>query len=121
MDLIDDERFTTSWNRTLNYDDLNPIIEEGMRLKSTAQWLQELTEAQIPCGPVNNIADIVADEHTKARGMIIDVPHPESGTVKMVNNPIRFSRTQAEITGAAPLHGGDTEEVLGKFLGSGAP
>ena len=53
--------------------------------------------------------------------MIIDVPHPESGTVKMVNNPIRFSRTQAEVTGAAPLYGGDTEEVLGKFLGSGAP
>ena len=121
VDLIDDERFTTSWNRTLNYDDLNPIIEDGMRSKSTAQWLEELTEAQIPCGPVNNIADVVADEHTKARGMIIDVPHPESGTVKMVNNPIRFSRSQAHVTGAAPLHGGDTEEVLGKFLGSGAP
>ena len=121
VDLIDDERFTTSWNRTLNYDVLNPIIEDGMRRKSTAQWLQELTEAQIPCGPVNNIADVVADEHTKARGMIIDVPHPESGTVKMVNNPIRFSRTQAHVTGAAPLHGGDTEEVLGKFLGSSAP
>ena len=121
VDLIDDERFTTSWNRTLNYDDLNPIIEEGMRRKSTTRWLQELTEAQIPCGPVNNIADVVADEHTKARGMIIDVPHPESGTVKMVNNPIKFSRTQAKVTGAAPLHGGDTEEVLGKFLGSGAP
>ena len=121
VDLIDDERFTTSWNRTLNYDDLNPIIEEGMRRKSTARWLQELTEAQIPCGPVNNIADVVADEHTKARGMIIDVPHPESGTVKMVNNPIRFSRTQADVTGAAPLHGGDTDEVLGKFLGSSAP
>ena len=121
VDLIDDERFTTSWNRTLNYDDLNPIIEEGMRRKSTAQWLQELTEAQIPCGPVNNIADVVADEHTKARGMIIDVPHPESGTVKMVNNPIRFSRSQAQVTGAAPLHGGDTDEVIGKFLGSGAP
>ena len=121
VDLIDDERFTTSWNRTLNYDVLNPIIEDGMRSKSTAQWLEELTEAQIPCGPVNNIADVVADEHTKARGMIIDVPHPESGTVKMVNNPIRFSRSQAHVTGAAPLHGGDTEEVLGKFLGSGAP
>ena len=121
VDLIDDERFTTSWNRTLNYDELNPIIEEGMRRKPTSQWLEELTEAQIPCGPVNNIADVVADEHTKARGMIIDVPHPESGTVKMVNNPIRFSRTQAEVTGAAPLHGGHTEEVLGKFLGSGVP
>ena len=95
VDLIDDERFTTSWNRTLNYDELNPIIEEGMRRKPTSQWLEELTEAQIPCGPVNNIADVVADEHTKARGMIIDVPHPESGTVKMVNNPIRFSRTQS--------------------------
>ena len=121
VDLIDDERFTTSWNRTLNYDVLNPIIEEGMGKKPTAQWLEELTEAQIPCGPVNNIADVVADEHTKARGMIIDVPHPESGTVKMVNNPIKFSRTQAKVTGAAPLHGGDTEEVLGKFLGLGAP
>ena len=117
VDLIDDERFTTSWNRTLNYDELNPIIEEGMRKKSTAQWLEELTEAGIPCGPVNNIADIVADEHIRTRGMIIDVPHPESGTVKMVNTPIRFSRTVAEVDGAAPLHGGNTDEVLRSILG----
>ena len=121
VDLIDDERFTTSWNRTLNYDELNPMIEEGMRNKSTAQWLEELTEAGIPCGPVNNIADIVADEHIRTRGMIIDVPHPESGTVKMVNSPIRFSRTAAEVRGAAPLHGGNTDEVLSSILGSGAP
>ena len=117
VDMIDDERFTTSWSRTLNYDALNPMIEEGMRKKSTAQWLQELTEAGIPCGPVNNIADIVADEHIRARGMIIDVPHPESGTVKMVNTPIRFSRTAAEVKGASPLHGGNTDEALRSILG----
>ena len=52
VDLIDDERFVTSWSRTLNYDVLNPMIEDGMRKKSTAQWLEELTEAGIPCGPV---------------------------------------------------------------------
>ena len=119
VDLIDDERFTTSWNRTLNYDELNPMIEEGMRKKTTAQWLEELTEAEIPCGPVNNIADIVADEHIRTRGMIIDVPHPESGTVKMVNTPIRFSRTAAEVKGSSPLHGGNTDEVLRSILGSG--
>ena len=120
VDLIDDERFVTSWDRTLNYDVLNPMIEEGMRKKPTAQWLQELTEAQIPCGPVNNIADVASDEHIRARGMIIDVPHPETGSVRMVNNPIRFSRTAAVVSGAAPLHGGDTDEVLDKFLDSGA-
>ena len=120
VDLIDDERFVTSWDRTLNYDVLNPMIEEGMRKKPTAQWLQELTEAQIPCGPVNNIADVASDEHIRARGMIIDVPHPETGSVRMVNNPIRFSRTAAAVSGAAPLHGGDTDEVLDKFLDSGA-
>ena len=119
VDLIDDERFTTSWNRTLNYDELNPMIEEGMRKKSTAQWLEELTEVGIPCGPVNNIADIVTDEHIRTRGMIIDVAHPESGTVKMVNSPIKFSRTAAEVNGAAPLHGGNTDEVLRSLLGSG--
>ena len=120
VDLIDDERFITSWDRTLNYDVLNPMIEEGMRKKPTTQWLQELTEAQIPCGPVNNIADVASDEHIRARGMIIDVPHPETGNVRMVNNPIRFSRTAAVVSGPAPLHGGDTDEVLGKFLDSGA-
>ena len=121
VDLIDDERFTTSWSRTLNYDELNPMIEEGMRKKPTARWLEELTEAGIPCGPVNNIADVASDEHIAARGMIIDVPHPQSGTVKMVNNPIRFSRTAAEVTGAPPLHGENTDEVLDRFLGSRAP
>jgi len=118
VDLIDDERFTTSWSRTQNYEELNPIIVEEMRKKSTENWLSELTEAGIPCGPVNNVAQVAADEHIKARGMIVEVPHPKSGTVKMVNTPVKFSRTKPEVNAASPVHGGDTDAVLQELLGS---
>ena len=67
MDLVDDERFVDGWTRTLHHEVLEPIIAEAMRKKATAQWLEELGQLGIPCGPVNTIAQAAQDPQVQAR------------------------------------------------------
>ena len=117
VDLIDDERFQNSWSRTQHYDELNPMIVEGMRKKTTGQWLKELSEAGIPCGPVNDIIQVAQDPQVRARDMITEVPHPKGGRVKVVNTPIKLSRTPALVKDPAPGHGAHTRTVLEELLG----
>ena len=117
VDLIDDERFQNSWSRTQHYDELNPMIVEGMKKKTSDQWLKELGEARIPCGPVNDIIQVAQDPQVQARDMITEVPHPTGGRVKVVNTPIKLSRTPALVKGPAPGHGAHTRAVLEELLG----
>ncbi|MEE9249258.1 MAG: CoA transferase, partial [Dehalococcoidia bacterium] len=117
VDLIDDERFQNSWSRTQHYDELNPMIVEGMRKKTTGQWLEELSEAGIPCGPVNDIIQVSQDPQVRARDMITEVPHPKGGRVKVINTPIKLSRTPALVKDPAPGHGAHTRAVLEELLG----
>lgn len=117
VDLIDDERFQDSWSRTQHYDELIPTLTEAMKKKSTSQWLEELSGVGIPCGPVNNIEQASCDPQVSAREMITEVPHPKKGSVKVVNTPIKMSRTPASVTGVAPSLGEHTKAVMGELLG----
>jgi CoA:oxalate CoA-transferase len=117
VDLIDDERFRTGWLRTQHNSELEPILSQAMRTRTTAEWLEELSELGIPCGPVNNIEQVAADPQMAAREMIVEVPHPRLGKMKVVSTPIRLSRTPAKPERASPQLGEHTEQVLRDFLG----
>ncbi len=117
LDIMDDPRFETGWLRTQNYDILEPIMNEAMKARTTAEWVEAFEEVEIPCGPVNSIEQVASDPNTKERDMIIDVHHPESGDFKVVNSPLKFSRTPCQVERAAPELGEDTEEVLSRLLG----
>ena len=116
VDLIDDERFGNGWLRTQNYDVLEPMLNEAMRQRTTAEWVTELEKAGIPCGPVNDIAEVAADPQIAAREMIIEVEHPVQGKLKVANTPFRFSRTRARATQGPPDLGENTAEVLARLL-----
>ena len=116
VDLIDDERFGNGWLRTQNNDVLEPMLNEAMRQKTTAEWVSELEKVGIPCGPVNDIAQVAADPQIAAREMIIEVEHAVEGKLKVANTPFRFSRTQARATRASPDLGENTGEVLARLL-----
>lgn len=116
VDLIDDERCVDGWTRSQNYDMLEPIFNEAMRRRTTAEWVAEFEKVGIPCGPVNDIAQVAADPQIAARGMIVEVEHPVEGKLKVVNTPFRFSRTEAGVTRAAPDLGENTAEVLRRWL-----
>jgi CoA:oxalate CoA-transferase len=117
IDLIDDPKFETGWLRTQNIDILEPILNEAMKSKTTEEWITELEEMRIPCGPVNTIDKIASDPYVAAREMIIDVHHPDAGTFKVVNTPFKFSRTPCKAEKASPELGEHNEQILGQLLG----
>ena len=119
-ELIDDERFETGPKRTRNHAVLEPALNEAFRKRTTADWYADFLAAGIPCGPVNTIADVVADEQVKARQSIREVTHATAGTIPIADTPVRLSRSETGIKGPPPDMGADTAGVLQEWLGIGA-
>ncbi len=121
LDIIDDERFQTGWLRTQNYKALEPILTEAMKAKTTQEWLEELEQVGIPCGPVNTIDQVAADPQVAAREMVVTVHHPKAGSFKVTNTPVKLSRTPSKLKRASPDLGEHTLEVLSELLGMTEP
>ncbi|HJW53054.1 MAG TPA: CaiB/BaiF CoA-transferase family protein [Burkholderiaceae bacterium] len=111
-DLATDPRFVRNADRVRHRAVLVPMLEELVRQRSAAWWLESLDAAKVPCGPINDIAQALADPQVAARGMRIDLPHPLAGHVPLVANPIHLSRTPPAYTSPPPLLGQHTEDVL---------
>ena len=95
-------------NRAALIDALVPMV----RARTVAFWVEHLEAAGVPCGPINNIAQALADPQVAARALRIDLPHPLAGTVPLVANPIKLSATPPAYERAPPTLGQHTEEVL---------
>ncbi len=117
LDIIDDDRFQTGWLRTQNYAVLEPILNEAMKGRTVEEWLKEFEAVGIPCGPVNSIDRVADDSQVAAREMIVEVHHSRAGDFKVVNTPIKLSRTPGKVEQASPDLGEHTEEVLKQLLG----
>ena len=117
LDIIEDPRFESGWSRTQNFALLEPIMNDALKTKTTREWLKDFEEVSIPCGPVNTIPEVVADPQVAQRNMIVEVQHPRSGNFKVVNSPVKLSRTPAQVERGAPELGEDTERVLTEMLG----
>jgi len=112
-----DPRFLTNKLRVANRSELIPLIRQATVLKTTAQWVDELEAAGVPCGPVNDLAQVFADPQVLARGLAIELPHALGGHVAQVASPIRLSETPVEYRRAPPLLGEHTSQVLQALLG----
>ena len=110
--LAGDVRYATNAARVRHRDVLVPLLQDAFRMRERRAWLASLEEAGIPCGPVNDIADVFADPQARARGMIGHVEHPYAGTVPLVASPLRLSATPVALRHAPPLLGQHTDEVL---------
>ncbi|MHB8683758.1 MAG: CaiB/BaiF CoA transferase family protein, partial [Dehalococcoidia bacterium] len=75
-ELIDDERFETSALRTRNHAALEPMLNEALMRRTTAEWLREFDAIGLPCGPLNNIAQAVEEPQVRARDMLVELRHP---------------------------------------------
>ena len=100
-----------------NYDELEPILTEAMLKKTSQEWLEELEALGIPCGPVNTIDAVSRDPQVLHRGMIKDVPHPRLGKVRVVDTPVKLSRTPGGAERPSPDLGEHTAQVLRDMLG----
>ncbi|HGM5583487.1 TPA: CaiB/BaiF CoA transferase family protein [Pseudomonas putida] len=113
----DDPRFATNKQRVAHRAELIPLIRQATVFKTTAEWVAELERAGVPCGPINDLAQMFQDPQVVARGLKVDVPHPLAGNVPQVASPIRLSRTPVEYRRAPPLLGEHTQAVLEEVLG----
>jgi crotonobetainyl-CoA:carnitine CoA-transferase CaiB-like acyl-CoA transferase len=113
----DDERFASNKARVAHRDVLIPLIRQATVMRTTAQWITALEQAGVPCGPINDLAQVFADPQVIARGLRVDLPHPLAGSVPQVASPIRLSQTPVEYRNAPPTLGQHTEQILENVLG----
>ncbi|KQQ53490.1 CoA-transferase [Pseudomonas sp. Leaf127] len=113
----DDPRFKSNTLRVAHRAELIPLIRQVTVFKTTVQWVAELEAAGVPCGPINDLAQVFADPQVVARGLAIELPHALGGTVPLVASPIRLSQTPVEYRRAPPLLGEHTQAVLRDVLG----
>jgi crotonobetainyl-CoA:carnitine CoA-transferase CaiB-like acyl-CoA transferase len=111
-----DPRFVTNKQRVANRAALIPLIRQATVFKTTAQWVAQLEAAGVPCGPINDLAQVFADPQVVARGMALTLPHALAGSVPQVASPIRLSESPVEYRHAPPLLGEHTEQVLTEVL-----
>lgn len=116
-ELIDDPRFAESHQRAANHAELEPLLNEAFRTRTTAAWVEVLQPYQIPCGPLNTISEAAALPQVAAREMLVPVRHHTLGELPLVNTPVKLSRTPGGIRGSSPDMGQDTRQVLGELLG----
>ncbi|HEF4733444.1 CaiB/BaiF CoA-transferase family protein [Burkholderia multivorans] len=116
-ELADDERFATNPARVRHRDTLVPILAEMVKTRSKTAWIDALEAAGVPCGPINDLAEVFANEQVVARGMEVALPHPCGADVKLVRNPVRMSATPPDTRTAPPLLGAHTDDVLRDMLG----
>jgi crotonobetainyl-CoA:carnitine CoA-transferase CaiB-like acyl-CoA transferase len=116
-ELASDPRYATNQARVANRMELVPKVQDLLRSRGTSSWLERLRAASVPCGPINDLAQVFAEPQVRHRGMRIDLPHPTAGSVPGVRNPALFSRTPLEYRRAPPELGADTEAVLREKLG----
>ena len=90
-DLIADERFTSNPKRVVNHEPLHEEMEIALSGKPSKDWLALLDAAGVPSGPLNNVAQVMADPQVLSRNMIIEALDPELGPIRMQGNPVKLS------------------------------
>ncbi|AOA07415.1 MULTISPECIES: CaiB/BaiF CoA transferase family protein [Pseudomonas] len=113
----DDPRFATNTLRVANRSVLVPLLRQATVFKTTAEWVAQLEAVGVPCGPINDLAQVFADPQVQARGLAMQLPHALAGLVPQVASPIRLSETPVEYRNAPPLLGEHTRQVLEQVLG----
>lgn len=115
--LADDPRFASNKARVANRAELIPLLRQATVFKTTAQWVELLEKAGVPCGPINDLQQVFADPQVQARGLRLDLPNALGSTTPQVASPLRLSETPVAYHSAPPLLGQHTDTLLRNLLG----
>jgi crotonobetainyl-CoA:carnitine CoA-transferase CaiB-like acyl-CoA transferase len=111
-ELIDDPRFATMAARALNIGAVLAVLTEGLRARTTDEWLEILTAADLPCGKANSLADLFEDDYLRDTGFFQHAQHPVEGAVTLPAIAPEFSASPASVRRLWPTLGQHTREVL---------
>ncbi|HEY2928113.1 CaiB/BaiF CoA transferase family protein [Piscinibacter sp.] len=114
-ELASDPRFARNQGRVRHRQTLVPLLATVMKQRTKGDWLSALEAAKVPCGAINNLAEVFADPQVNARDMTVDVAHPLAGSLRLVASPMKLSATPVRYRRAPPLLGEHTDEVLREF------
>jgi crotonobetainyl-CoA:carnitine CoA-transferase CaiB-like acyl-CoA transferase len=107
-----DPRFDSSAKRSANRAGLNALIAERLRTRTTAEWVEALNQAGVPCGPVYRMDEVFADPQVEHLAMTEPVQHPALGRLDILRNAVRMTDGPATVRTPSPDIGADTDEVL---------
>jgi crotonobetainyl-CoA:carnitine CoA-transferase CaiB-like acyl-CoA transferase len=109
---IEDERFKTPALRHKNIDTRLELTQQALLTRPAAEWLDRLTAAQVPCGPVLTRNQVIRHPQVTALGLVLETEHAKAGRLRQTRAAARFSKTPAEIRRGAPALGEHTQEIL---------
>jgi crotonobetainyl-CoA:carnitine CoA-transferase CaiB-like acyl-CoA transferase len=110
-ELAEDERYATNPDRVANREDLISELQEEFGKRTADEWAEEIRAAGVPSGPVNTLADVLADEHLLGSGILQDLDHPTAGSLKMLASPILICGARLPIRRPPPTLGQHTDEA----------
>ena len=114
-DLIEDPRCATLLDRFMNANTLFPELEDEMRKWTTTEFVARCREFDAPVAPANSIGDAMVDPQVVHAGLFVDVDHPDSGPLRLVKSPPRFSLTPVSLRAMPPKRGEHTDDVLREY------
>jgi len=116
MELLEDPRFVSPGRRSKNRHELNPLLEEKLQARPTAEWVEVLNAAGVPSGPILSIDQVFANEQVRHLGLARPLQHPQLGRIEVLGHPVTLSRTPGGVRTPTPEKGEHSEGIL-KELG----
>ena len=113
--LLTDPRFATPLARVGERAALTAALEETLTTRDAAEWVSLLNAADVPSGPINEMAEVFADPQVRAREMYVELPHPTLGVVKTTGVPVKLSASPGAVERLPPELGADTDAVLASY------
>jgi crotonobetainyl-CoA:carnitine CoA-transferase CaiB-like acyl-CoA transferase len=114
-ELTDDPRFATNGARVEHRDELRRRVAERLAMAPSATWLARLRHAEVPAGPINDVATALTSPQVAARGLVVDVVHPVLGAIRQVGPPFALAATPAAVRTPPPLLGEHTDAILAEL------
>jgi crotonobetainyl-CoA:carnitine CoA-transferase CaiB-like acyl-CoA transferase len=113
--LVDDPRFKTPQDRSKNRLACNAELEKATVTRTSAEWVEILNKAGVPCGPILNVKEVFEDEQIRHLRLATKIEHPRLGEQTVQNLPVTLSRTPGAVVSASPDLGQHTDEVLAEL------
>jgi crotonobetainyl-CoA:carnitine CoA-transferase CaiB-like acyl-CoA transferase len=111
-ELAEDERFNTPRQRGRHRPELRAMVEDKLRQRTSAEWIEKLNDVGVPCGPILSIDQVFVDPQVEHLQLAQPVQSEQYGELQLVRSPVRLSRTSTSLRQAAPAPGAHTREVL---------
>ena len=119
VESLNDSKFDLSVDRLKNQEFIENELNKILSTQESKFWIEKLNEVKVPCAPINKFSEALSDEQVIHRNMMVEVSHPDGGSVKMPGNPVKMSYTNEDSFSPPPHLGTHTREILQQWSGYG--